>query len=132
MIFDVLPYHTPNVSRQSLKVLTRNSSLLSAARVWQLFTATPHAHVKRNALSLLARFPKWESISYLVSVLCDADEDIVQMSRVAIRRWLNHFNRSFSSPTVEQVAKLKTALENCGKLVDEKTLDQLRFALKGF
>ena len=117
----------PNISRQALKALSRKTSSLNAARVWEVFSSAAHAHVKRNALSLLGKFAKWESIAYLTRAVCDTDEDIVELSRMAIRRWLIRFNRSFTSPTSDQIARLRSALESCGWLLDEKTLQLLSF-----
>ena len=121
-----------SVSRQGGKALATKTSSVSAARLWDLFASTPHLHVKRNVLSLIAKFTKWESISYLVKAVSEDNEDIVAMSRFAINRWLFRFNRSFSSPTSEQVARLKDALAQCGMLIDEKTLEQLRFSIHGY
>ena len=122
----------PSVSRQALKALTFRSSSVSAARIWELFKSTPHSHVKRNAFWLIKNSAKWESISYLVRALCETDEDIVMKSRLGIQRWLYRFNRSFSAPSSEQLARLTEALERCGKLIDETTHEQLRFVMKGF
>jgi len=124
--------HVPNISRQALKALSLKTSFLSAARVWDIFSSTAHVHVKRNALSLIGRFAKWESIAYLIRAVCDADEVIVELSRWAIRRWLIRFNRSFTSPTPEQLARLKDALAQCGKLLNEATREQLAFSIKGY
>ena len=119
------------VSRLGAKVLARRTSSISAARLWDLFVSTPHLHVKRNVLSLMAKFTKWESISYLVRAHCEDDEEIVTMSKFAVNRWLFYFNRSFSAPSSEQVARLREALEQCGKFVDEKAVQLLRFSMPG-
>jgi HEAT repeat protein len=132
IFLNALADELPSVSKQALKILARKTSLLSVGRVWALFSATPHLHVKRNAFSLIERFTKWESISYVVSAFCDADEDIAGRARLALDRWLGRFNRSFSAPTSEQLAKLNTALEKCGHFIDEKTRERLQFSLKRF
>jgi len=122
----------PSVSRQALQALTFRKWSVSAVRLWELFRSTPHAHVKRNAILLMQKCAKWESISYLVRGVCDADESIVNMSRLGIERWLYRFNRSFSTPSSEQLANLTDALEECGTLLDEKTRQELSFSTRGF
>lgn len=122
----------PSISQLALKALSRKTGSLSTARVWELFTSTAHAHVKRNAFALIGRFAKWESIAYLIRALCDTDETIVALSRFAIRRWLIRFNRSFTAPTSEQLARFKDALGQCGRLLDEATQEQLSFSIKGY
>jgi len=130
IFMSALEDEVPSISRQALKALARKTSLLSAARVWEIFSSTAHAHVKRNALSLLGRFAKWESISYLVRSVSENDDEIVELSRMAIRRWLIRFNRSFTSPTSEQLARVRDAVESWGALLDEKTEQLLSFYIK--
>jgi HEAT repeat protein len=120
----------PGVSRQALKTLAAKTSFLSVTRVWEVFQSTTHIHVKRYALLLIASFSKWERISYLVRAGCETDEDIVRISRHAIDVWLGGFNRNFSAPTAEQVAKLNEALETCGEFFDGETQQRLRFSLR--
>ena len=132
VFIEALKDDVPSVSRQGLEALADQGFLVSAARAWELFKTAPHDHVKVNALSLIESLSKWDSIGYLVRALCDADEAIVEMSRSGIQRWLARFNRSFSSPTAEQIAKLRSALEECGNRIDEATQEQLWFSLRGF
>jgi HEAT repeat protein len=122
----------PYVSRQALNALADKASTVKGAQVWELFQSSTHAHMKRNALSLIEKLSKWESIYYLVKAVRDSDEAIAGRSRFGIQRWLAKFNRSFSSPTPEQLARLGSALEEGGNLLDEATLEQLRFVMKGF
>jgi hypothetical protein len=98
----------------------------------RLFRSSPHAHVRWNALSLIERLGKWDSIYYLLRAVRDFDEAIAERSRFAIQRWLSRFNRDFSSPTPEQWARLDIALEEDGNLLDDGTVEQLRFSLAGF
>ena len=120
----------PRVSLQAMKALAARTSLLDAGRVSEVFRSSTRGHVRRNALLLITKFSKWESISYLVNALCETDADMVAMSRLRISDWLGGFNNSSSYPTPEQVKKLKDALERCGELVDEETRQQLEFALR--
>jgi len=131
LFMNALEDEVPNISRQALKALSRNTSMLRAAGVWELFVSSSRAHVKRNALLLIDRFSKWESISYLMRALCERDEDIVERSRRAVRDWPGSFNRDFSTPSSEQVARFRDALEKCGGLIDEQTRALLWFSIKG-
>ena len=132
IFMSALTDEVPNVSRQSLKALSRKTSSVSAALVWELFSSTPRVHVKRHALSLIGKLAKWESIAYLVRALCETDQTVVMLSRFAIRRWSIRFNRSFSTPSAEQVARLRDALERCGRLLDEQTQAELWFSIKDY
>jgi HEAT repeat protein len=119
----------PQVSRQALRALADKTSYISGEKVWEIFDSSSHGHVKRNALSLLERLPKWDSIYYLVKAIGDPDEAVVDMSRFGIKRWLAGFNRTFTLPSGGQVARLNTALEDCDDLLDEETKKQIRFSM---
>src|SRR3954467_15212631 len=60
-----------------------------------------------NALALMEKLGKWDSIYYLLRVVRDSDEAIADMSRFAIQLWLAQFNGSLSSPTAEQLARFR-------------------------
>lgn len=130
VFMEALKDETPHVSRQALKALSKKVSSIRAEQIWQLFSLATHAHVRRNALALIMKLSKWDSIHFMVRALCDSDDDLTGMSRFGIERWLARFNRSFSSPMREQLAQLDTALGECGHLLDEKTRQQLRFSMK--
>ena len=120
------------VSREAFKALKNPGSVLSIERIWELFSSTPHAHVKLYALSLMERFSKWESISYLINALCETDEEIFARSLRAVDGWVARFNSSFTSPSSAQLVKLRAALENCGSKIDDETRERLLFTMKGF
>jgi hypothetical protein len=127
---EALNDQVPCVSRQALNALTQKAAVVSGERIWELFQSSASAHVRRNALSLIEKLGKWDSIYYLLRAVRDSDEAIAGMSRFAIQRWLARFNRSFSSPTHEQLTKLGNALETAGTLLDNRTMEQLHFSIR--
>lgn len=122
----------PKISRRALKALESIPSLLNAARVWEVFSSSPHTHVRRNALSLIERLSKWESIPYLLAALSDKDEDLVLKTRREIEGWLSRSNRTYSYPTTEQATNLKNALEKHDHLLDDETRQQLHLTIRAF
>jgi HEAT repeat protein len=132
LFIEALTDEVSYVSRQALKALANKASSVSGEQVWEIFQSTAQAHVKRNALSVIERMNKWDSIYYLVRTACQSEKDIADISRFGIQRWLARFNRSFLLPTPEQIAKLSNALDECGILLDEQTENQLRFSIRGF
>jgi HEAT repeat protein len=130
LFINALSDPVPHVSRQALNALADKAAAINGERIWELFQSAAHTHVKRNALSLIERLGKWDSIYYLLRAIRDADEAFADMSRVSIERWLARFNRNFSSPTPEQLARLGAALEENGNLLADRTLAQLRFSIK--
>ena len=101
-------------------------------RLWEIFSSTSYGQVKRNALSLLERIGKWDSIYFLVKSTSEPDESVANRALIAIDRWLWRFNRTFPVPTPDQLTKLSSALKECGDHLDKKTSDQLWFCMKGF
>jgi HEAT repeat protein len=132
VFMEALKDEAPHVSRQALKALTDKVSSVNDERIWKLFSLAKRAHVRRNAFSLIEKMGKWDSIHFMVRAVCDSDDDIVGLSRSGIQRWLARFDRSFLSPTPQQLAQLDNALKACGGLLDEMTRQQLHFSMKGF
>jgi HEAT repeat protein len=132
IFIEALKDRVPHVSRQASNALARKAPSLSGERVWELFQSATQVHVRRNALSLIEKLGKWDSIHFMVRALCDSNEEITDMTRFGIQRWLARFNRSFLSPTHQQLEELVDAIQQCGGLLDEKTQEQLRFSIRGF
>lgn len=132
LFIEALTDQVRHVSCQALKPLREKASSLDGERIWDLFRSAAHAHVKWNALSLIERVDKWDRIYYLLSAVRDSDEAIAVRCKVSIQCWPQRFNRSFSSPTPEQVARLRIALDESGNLLDSWTMEQLRFSIAGF
>jgi HEAT repeat protein len=132
IFMNALTDEAPRVSSQAVKALRRQHSALNAARLWEIFRSTPDLHVKRNALYLIERCAKWDSIRYLLNALCETDENVIDVGRTAVDGWLGYFNRSFSSPTPDQLTAARDALEKCGHALNETTRERLQFSLKTF
>lgn len=130
LFIEALKDQIPYVSRQALNALTDKAAAVDGDRIWELFRSSAQPHVRRNVLSLIEKLGKWDSIFYLLRAVRDSDEAIAGMSRFAIQRWLARFNRSFSSPTHEQLARLLNALDEGSSLFDDSTVEQLLFSIK--
>jgi len=66
----------------------------------------------------------------LLKAMRDSDEAVARMSRIGIQRWLLRFNRTFSPPSGDQIAKVKARLEACSELLDQKTREEILFSIK--
>jgi HEAT repeat protein len=121
-----------DISHQALKPLLDKASLVDGECIWQLFHSATSPHVRRNAFRIIEKLGKWDRIHYFLRAVCDSNEDVATMGREGIQGWLGGFNRSFQSPTREQLAQLNNALEECGCLLDEQTQEQLHFSMRAF
>ena len=87
---------------------------------------------KRWALFLLARINKWDSIAFLIQSLTDQNDSCVELSQRYIVRWFARYNRSFVTPTAEQLSRLRNVLSRCNLLLSSGTQRQLDSLLKSF
>ncbi|HLZ00179.1 MAG TPA: hypothetical protein VKT33_14055 [Candidatus Angelobacter sp.] len=117
----------PAVSREAMKGLNKAIHLIAGERVWRIFVGTAAVHTRRNALFLISRLSKWESIGYLVEALCADNECLKKLAETYVRRWHWQFNRSFAAPANEQMERLKAAIERCGDRLDQPVRELLEF-----
>jgi HEAT repeat protein len=132
LFMDALKDPIPYVSREALNALASRRGAFNGERIWKILQSASTTHVKRNVFSLIEKLGKWDSIYYLVRSVRDSDETIAAMGQFGIQRWLAGVNRSFTSPSSEQLTTLRKALEETGNLLDAETMRQLQFSMKGF
>jgi HEAT repeat protein len=120
------------VTREAVAALSKKSNSIGGQRLWEVYNHSRYLHVKRGVLYLLARISKWDSIAFLIQSLTDQDESLVELSQRYIVRWFARYNRSFTVPSAEQLATLRTVLSRCNLLVSSGTQRQLDSLLKSF
>jgi hypothetical protein len=118
------------VTREALLALCKKPNLVGGQRLWDIYDRCRHPHGKRRALFLLARINKWDSIAFLVQSLTDQNNAIVDLSQKYISRWFVRYNRSFATPTAEQISRLRNVLSRCNLLLSSGTQRQLDSLLK--
>jgi HEAT repeat protein len=123
---------TASVSREAMKALGKRVHVLEGERIWHVFTDAASTHSRRNALFLIAHLGKWESISYLIEALCTEDEQLKELAKKYVRRWQWQFNRSFTTPTTEQIRGLSRAISRCGAFVDQPVKELLEYSIRAF
>jgi hypothetical protein len=130
----VLALNDPSskVTREAVLALSRRPNLVGGQRLWDLYNRCRYPHGKRGALFLLARINKWDSITFLIQTLADQNDYFVGLSQKYIVRWFARYNRSFATPTAEQLARLRNVLSACNLLLSSGTQRQLDSLLKSF
>lgn len=132
LFFEALNDAAPQVSREAFMSLIKGRAMINGERLWNLFNSTEQFHVKRGAVILIAKLDKWDSIYYLLKTLQNSEEKLVSLIKFWIQDWLGRFNRSFVTPTGEQVAGILRGLDECGERMEVDLRDQLFFALRSF
>jgi HEAT repeat protein len=120
------------VSREAMKALAKRTHLLEGERIWHVFGNTARIHSRRNALFLIARLTKWESIRYLIEALSTEDLELRELANKYVRRWQSQFNRSFTTPTAGQVKGLLRSMSLCGAFVEPSVKELLEFSIRAF
>ncbi|HKV61311.1 MAG TPA: hypothetical protein VJO16_05320 [Candidatus Acidoferrum sp.] len=120
------------VTAEALRALCKKPNLVGGQRLWEIYDRCSHPHGKRRALFLLARINKWDSIAFLVQSLTNQDDSFVDLGQKYISRWFARYNRSFATPTAEQISRLRNILNRCNLLLNSATQLQLDSLLKGF
>ncbi len=120
------------VTREAVAALSKKSNSIGGKRLWEVYNHCRYLHGKRGVLYLLARISKWDSIAFLIQSLADQDDSLVELSQRYIVRWFARYNRSFSVPSAEQLATLRSVLSRCNLLVSSGTQRQLDSLLKSF
>jgi hypothetical protein len=120
------------VAREARLALAKKPNLAGGQRLWEAYQKCPHLHGQRSALFLIARISKWDSINFLIRSLANHGDSCVDLSRAYIDRWFARYNRSFVSPTPEQLLRLKDTLSECNLLLCSGTQRHIEYLLKSF
>lgn len=122
---------SPGVSRAARLALAPRPARVPPETLWTLVTAGSEAHVRRNALALLAATGKWTSIAWTIRACELADEWIAGTARRQVVRWIDRYNRDLTQPTKEQLERMARALDEGAALETERER-MLRFLMKGY
>jgi len=120
------------VAREAVLALRKKPNLVGGQRLWEIYDSCRYSHGKRWALFLLARISKWDSITFLIQSLTDQNDSCVELSQRYIVRWFSRYNRSFATPTAEQLSRLKNVLSRCNLLLSSEAQRELDSLLKSF
>jgi hypothetical protein len=93
----------------------------------EIFESTRAPHVRRNAVSLFAALPKWQSIIALLSAR-SAGEDALRF----VQQWNRNYNRSQTPPSRGELEELRAVFADAEPALDRLTAEALRFTLRSF
>lgn len=119
---------SPPVSRAAAVALRPRLARADAAALGAWFTGPHPAHVRRNALSLLALRAKWDAIVWILRAIGDPEPGVREAAAAHLNRWSQRFNRVGSQPTPHQLHAVRDALDQAADLLGPEMRDWLRFA----
>ena len=104
---------SPGVSRQARLALERCAGEVGRERLASIFFGSPYLHVRRQALSLINRLPKWQRVTLLVEIVGRGgpEEETTVTATHFLRDWFANYNRSHAvAPARKDVAELDAVL----------------------
>jgi len=129
-LFRALSDTHPGISRAAREALADRAYVLDSDELHALFTGHPCLHVRRNALLLLAKLGKWQSLPYLIRAQGVEDNQLAEVAHRLLQRWLLKSSRRFSAPTTAQLCEARQALQECGSWLREAERREMAFILE--
>jgi HEAT repeat protein len=119
------------VSKAARCALASRLDGVDGERVWEAFSRATEAHVRGNALSLLAVSGKWEGIGWIIRACGSSDATAARLARQHAQRWTERFNRTQAKPSAEQIRRMARALDDTASVLGANLERMLRFLMKG-
>ena len=112
LLLEFLKHDLPRCSRTAAHWLSNNQSpLVHDACLENIGGNTLPLHVRRNSLSVSLRQNKWSALEAILAAAGENQSELHEYGKVAMSRWLHHFNRSFVQPTDIQKERIRRAIE---------------------
>lgn len=122
----------PGVSREALKALTPRARHQSLEELWRLFTVDQRVFVRRNALTLILHFGKWQRLPPILLACADNDARLSGLAQNALRDWIRNYNRSFAEPKRADFEKIQHALTCSEARLPHHAAMEIRACLKDY
>ena len=122
----------PSISRAGREALLSRARLVGVEGLGNIFRQDPRFHVRKNALFLLAKLGKWDSLAFLIWASGSGDEAIAHLGEDYLQRWLWRYNSQFSTPDRAQMAEIKRAIAACDRAMSANLKKELLFAIAPF
>ena len=122
---------SPSVAKAARHLLQRHTYLLSAAILWGMHQATPHAHVRQVTLSLIALLRWWQAAPLLLEAAATADEENRPMALDHLRQSCAAIGNPIPRPQGDDLKNLSEALASHGWVLDHSLLGSFDWVLSG-
>lgn len=117
------------VSKEARLALSGRISSADADKIYKLSMSNDKAHTRKNGALLLCSISKWDSISYIIEICADKDEEISRIGKYNLDKWISKFNRSFTVPTRDQVKRIESAIKTYENTISKSSIEWIEIAL---
>ncbi|MTH54827.1 hypothetical protein GKZ89_15600 [Bacillus mangrovi] len=129
----LLSHDHPGVSKEARRSLQAALYEDKAEELYRIYKEADAPHSRYQAAVLLCSLSKWASIRYILELYVNEDNPAIsRLGQQQAAKWLAGYNRSFTVPSKEQAASVRTALSKYGSGLREWEREQLEFCLKGY
>ena len=132
LFVEALTDDRPSISRAGREALLGRARLVGVERLGNIFREDPRFHVRKNALFLLAKLGKWESLAFLIWACGSQDRAIAHLGEDYLQRWLRRYNSQFSTPDRAQMAEINRAIAQSNQAMSANLRKELLFAIAPF
>lgn len=132
LFVEALTDDRPCISRAGREALSSRARLVGVQGLGNIFRQDPRFHVRKNALFLLAKLGKWDSLAFFIWASGSGDEAIAHLGENYLQRWLWRYNSQFSTPDRAQMAEIKCAIAAGDRPMSANLRKELLFAIASF
>ncbi|MCL2013751.1 MAG: hypothetical protein FWG69_02040 [Oscillospiraceae bacterium] len=99
-------------------------------RVMEIFRTTKFTNTRQKCFSVLLTASKWQRLIFILDILEIGDSDMIESATVALDRWFDNWNRSYTVATSAQIEKITESIERLGNRLPTGMHRQLLFLLR--
>lgn len=122
----------PGVSKEAKSILSKQIDSNDADRIYHYYKDSRFQHARVNSSLLLCTLSKWYALKYILEFCASDEEVITNIGTCYLQKWIVQYNRSFVSPSNEQLNSIKKALTEFGPKINENVRNFIKFNLKAF
>jgi len=131
-IIFILNDERAGISKAARLVLYKEINVCDADKIYGIFKQAMYDHVKINTCVLLCSLSKWDSIIYIIEFCADKNKSVSTLGQYALENWKLKYNRSFTTPTKNQVAEIRESIANFGSAIKNSDKEFIEFILRDF
>ena len=122
---------SPAVAKESARLLNKNKIRFTLDELTRIIDSASQRHTLTICLGLSKNMNKWDRLIYLLTGLTKNEFDLdVFESEIVL--WNNHFNMSWSQPTIAQKEQLALVYQKNREFLSARLKRSLDFTLENF
>jgi HEAT repeat protein len=120
------------ISKAAKRILQGQINSSDEKSIYGIFKESTYEHVKINTCVLLCTLSKWIVIRYILEFCDDENQTISTLGHYALESWKLKFNRSFTTPTKNQITGIRKSILSFGKAVKDSDKEFIEFSIRDF